>query len=722
MKKSELLNGEIQYATPVMMNLAANDVPQTKTWEWTKRKIDIYNTSCYMSGSCDNGIIRIAIFLTENMRLGCNKPAFEIFIDKENREFITYDYKHNKWRNAKIDMLPWPEYHCYGECFNDENFNEFIKKSLGTKNGGYVGILKWQQDVREEQLETRHKKETAPWDEKMSKVSEEPADWEKWLDKCAISENFIFYEYVKGGAKTGYCTWCEKEVSIKNPKHNHMGRCGRCRREIQFKSIGKAGMINTRRERAYLLQKYGYGCIIRQYLVYKKYPKGNYLKPKICTFEERRVLLDCELNGESYYYGLYKQKTTRWIRSGACLVSDVFFHNYDGTVYKRTLPSLRNVIGRTGLKEMVKQLPKMDPEVYIGTFKQKPYIERIAKAGLTELTYDILYDYKCRDFEIEHVSELGKALRIDKGRLKRLRECNGGRAFLEWLRFEKVRNKHIDNSVISWMTKENIQPKDVEFILDRMSERQIMNYLTQQQRDISQSSRAIISMWDDYLKMALRVKMDVNDEIVYRAKKLKLRHDELVRYIDRNDLAIRAGEIESKFPNVESVCNQIKKKYEYEDEHYAMLVPNSIEDILKEGEMLHHCIDRTDRYFERIHTQESYLLFLRKKDDILQSWYTIEAEPDGTIRQKRTIYDRQNNDLKKAEGFLRDWQRFVQCNLSDNDKILGDRSRRLRTEELEELRKNNVKISNGDLAGQSLAEVLENDLMDTVEILTDTAA
>lgn len=281
---------------------------------------------------------------------------------------------------------------------------------------------------------------------------------------------------------------------------------------------------------------------------------------------------------------------------------------------------------------------------------------------------------------------------------------------------------NIDNSVISWMTKENIQPKDIEFILDRMSERQIMNYLKQQQRDISQSSQEIISMWYDYLKMALRVKMDVNDEIVYRAKKLKLRHDELVRYIDRNDLAIRAGEIESKFPNVESVCNQIKKKYEYEDENYAMLVPNSIEDILREGEMLHHCIDRTDRYFERIHMQESYLLFLRKKDDILQSWYTIEAEPDGTIRQKRTIYDRQNNDLKKAEGFLREWQRFVQCNLSDNDKLLGDRSRKLRAEEFEELRKNNVKISNGDLAGQSLAKVLEDDLMETVEILTNTAA
>lgn len=444
MKKSELLNGEAQYATPIMMSLAAKDVPQTKRWEWLKRKFDIYNTYCYLSGRCDNGIIRIAIFLTENMRLGCNKPTFEIFIDKEKRDFITYDYKHSKWRNAKIDMLPWPEYSYYGQCFSDEKFNEFIKKSLGTVHGGYLGILAWQQGVREEQLEIRHKKETAPWDEKMSKVSKEPADWEKWIDKCAISENFIFYKYVKGGAKKGYCTWCEREVSIKNPKHNHMGKCVHCRHEIQFKSIGKSGMINTHRERAYLLQKYGDGCIIRQYSIYKQYTKGNYLKPEIYASEERRVLLDRELNGESYYYGLYKQTTTRWIRSGSCLVSVVCFNNYDGTVYKRTIPSLRNMLGRTGLPEMVKQLPKMDPEVYIGTFKQKPYIERIAKAGLTKLTYEILYNYKCRNFEIEQVSELGKALRIDKGRLKRLRECNGGMAFLEWLRFEKVRNKHIE--------------------------------------------------------------------------------------------------------------------------------------------------------------------------------------------------------------------------------------------------------------------------------------
>lgn len=41
------------------------------------------------------------------------------------------------------------------------------------------------------------------------------------MDKVAIRQNYIYYHYKKGGAKTGYCTYCEKEVPIKvHPHHN----------------------------------------------------------------------------------------------------------------------------------------------------------------------------------------------------------------------------------------------------------------------------------------------------------------------------------------------------------------------------------------------------------------------------------------------------------------------------------------------------------------------
>lgn len=718
MKKSELLKMKPQYATPSMMRAAANDVPVQKKSVYRDNKyIDVYKNNSYIRGKYENGIVRIAIFLTENMRLGCNKPVFEIFIDTEKRDFITYDYKHKKWSNAKINVLPWNKYDDYLKHQSSREFNKFIKKYLNTEKTGFDGVLAWQWGVRDEQLKARHKKETDPWDAEMNKIPKEPVDWKRWVDKCGITHHYIFYQYVRGGAKTGYCSWCEQEVNIKNPKHNGIGRCSHCGHPIQYKSIGKAGSFTTDRESAYLMQKYGKGFVLREYTVFKRYHKGKYKTPEITAFEEVRVIFDSELHCERYYFGMYKQQNTRWIYNGKSLrYSYSWYYNtsYVGRVYGKTMPSLKKLLSRTGLIEMIQQLQKTDPEIYLAALQSKPYIEQLVKAGLTQLVYDIVFRRGADndEFDFEKSKELGKALQIDKSRLKRLREHNGGTEFLKWLKFEKNRNKPIDDDVIRWFVSENIKPKDIEFILDRMSERQIKNYLIRQQKDIRRPAKEIISTWADYLKMAIRAKMNVNDEIVYRVKKLQQRHDELIQHLGSKDLAIQAGEIATKFPNVDRVCEEIKSKYEFADEKYAILVPKCIEDIISEGKTLHHCIASSDRYFERIHTRETYLLFLRKQEDISKPWYTLEVEPDGTIRQKRTEYDRQNKDLKDAEDFLKAWQKQVQKNITEDDIKLASESKDMRIKEFEEMREHNVRIRNGHLAGHSLAEVLEADLME----------
>lgn len=716
MKKSELLKLKPQYATPAMMRSAANDTPKREKLCY-REYVDRYKTSFYMRGKKEGKIVRIAIFFAENMKLGSRKPTFEIYIDIDARNFVTYDFKHCKWLTAKIDLLPFPASCRWDDSYNNRELDKFIKKYLNTKSGGFNGVLEYQRGVRQEQLKARRKKETDPWDETMSSIPQEPMDWKKWVNKCGITQNYIFYNYRKGGAEKGYCSWCEKEVAIKNPKHNKKGKCSRCGHDIQYKATGKAGSFYTNRETVYLLQKHDDGFVLREYTVYKKYYKGEYTSPELCVSEEVRVIFDRELHSERYYYGLYKQDAIRWIYNGNSLRDAGYYYNsYPGAIYRRTLPSLKGVLSRTGLTEMIYQLPQIDVEAYLAALRREPRIEQLAKAGLTRLAYDVAFSWHFDKLKIENSSELGKSLHIDKWRLGRLRECNGGALFLEWLKFEKSRNKHIDDDVIKWFAEQKIKPEEIEFISDRMSERAVKNYLVRQQIDTKLPIKEIISMWDDYLKMAVRAKMNVNDEIVYRTRKLRQRHDEIVERLGGKELAIRAGDIALKFPNVDSVCEEIQSKYEYQDATYAILVPKNIEDILNEGETLNHCISRTDRYFERIDTRETYLLFLRKKEDLSRPWYTLEVEPDGTIRQKRTEYDRQNKDLKDAENFLSAWQKFVRVNITEDDIKLSAESRSLRIKELAEMRENNVKISHGHLAGHMLADVLEADLTENIEV------
>ena len=500
----------------------------------------------------------------------------------------------------------------------------------------------------------------------------------------------------------------KKEVSIKSPRHNAYGKCSCCGHPIQYKSEGKAGSFYTTRERVYLLQKCEDGFVVRAFQAWRYYIKGKYIEATTHWSEDRRVIYDNSMYGDAYWYGLYKNMYSRWIKSYSNCISSSY--GYVGKVYKRTIPSLKTILCRTGLTQMIQQVNKVDPEAYLYQLRYKSYLEQLAKSNLTQLAADVAFGNT--NLDIKTIVDLGKALKIDKQRLKRLRQNNGGGCFLEWLRFEKNHNKCIKDDVISWFDKEKIFPDRISFIADRMSEIQVRNYLVRQMADSGRTRKELLSTWKDYLSMAKRLKFNTNDAIVYRAKKLVQRHNELVALVEDKELAIRAGEILEKFSDVDNVCADIKAKYEYENDTYAIIAPNGVEDILAEGQALHHCIDKTERYFERINTRESFLMFLRKKDDIEKPYYTLEIEPGARYgKSERNMTDKMQIS-KMRKKFLKVWQKKIQERITEDDMLLAKESKNMRLREFEEMRIKNVLISHGHLAGNPLADVLEADLME----------
>lgn len=200
------------------------------------------------------------------------------------------------------------------------------------------------------------------------------------------------------------------------------------------------------------------------------------------------------------------------------------------------------------------------------------------------------------------------------------------------------------------------------------------------------------------------------DEKKDREKKIK----EELKWIEqvRKNAASEGAEIEKRFKKVRSIYAGIAEKYAYGNNKYTVVVPSGAADIIVEGSILHHCISSVDRYYERIERNESYLMFLRKTSDIDTPYYTLEVEPGGAVRQKRTYFDRQNEDIKEAVEFLREWQGVIQKRLTKSDKKKAEKSRKLRNDGFAELRKNKTVIRNGYLRGKYLADVLEADLLD----------
>lgn len=711
MKRKDLGKLPVLRATTAMLKQAEQE-PMTQERYYKNKRVYVHDfyARCRRFGA----ILKVAFYKTELLAAGGRQPLYEVFLNRKEQDFLTYAYAEKSWRTSMLHNL-----YRFGDLFYNIRFSErdekLICEYLGSKEEPYRAIREFQSNIRERQLLARHKKETNPWDAAMALVPPLPKDWDKWVGKVGVVQNYMFYQYQRGGAKTGYCSYCDRVVPIRKPKHNMFTKCPRCRKQVQFKAFGKMGRFRTEKYVAYLMQPYSGGFVIREFWAERSYSKETYRNVKVFYHELRRAIFDADAKPvQAFYWGVYKQRASRWIKGCNCSVG--YYRDESGRVYGKTIPYLaKTCLQRTGLPELIHANMKTDPEKYLVVLKRMPNLEQLTKAGLFRLAVECTQDYYKLSsiFQTTPVQRgLAPKLGLNRLELARLRKNQGGRAFLEWLQFEKQAGTPIPDFAIQWMCKEHIDPQQLQFIADRMRYGQIQHYLNRQMQELNLSSERVIELWRDYLSMAFRFGYDTNDPIVYRVRKLQQRHDELAARGEEMQLTLRAGELLQTYPHIEQNLQAIREKFAFTGKQFQIQVPDKLEDIFMDSRKLCHCIANSDVYWERMERRESYLLFLRKTAEPDTPYYTVEAEPGGTVRQVRTQYNRQNDDIGEVRTFLKIWQKQLAKRLTQKDKQLAADSHELRIKELVQLRNDQVTIHTGDLAGRLLVDVLTEDLME----------
>lgn len=293
---------------------------------------------------------------------------------------------------------------------------------------------------------------------------------------------------------------------------------------------------------------------------------------------------------------------------------------------------------------------------------------------------------------IEDVFKIG-----DRQKINRIREKNGGEAMLDWMRWSDSHRQKISDKTLEWLLANRIDSRDMARIKCRFSLEQAMNYIERQRKEQykGKSVKQVIAQYEDYMSMCDKLHKDTTDEMVYRPRELKRRHDEAVAEIERLNAQLKADEYSKKFGEAEKVLGLIREKFEYVGDEFFIKVPEKIVDIVSEGNYLHHCAGATDRYFDRIKSHETYICFLRKIEEPDVPFYTIEVEPGGTIRQHRGMYD-EEPELEKIKPFLKKWQREIKKRMSKKDYELATASKIKREENIAELKeKNNTRVLNG---------------------------
>lgn len=245
----------------------------------------------------ENDILKAALFHPDYMRAGIRLPRFEVYLDRKARQFITYDCVNQKWLQSKLDRLEWPDRYYAPTVWLSPVDTKTVAKYLGVETGGYRAILDYQLEIRKEERLQRYKKETDPWEADMALVPTLPKDWDRWVNKVGIPQNYIFYRYERRGAKLGYCSYCEKDVLIHGiPRHNKEGVCPCCRHKITYKAIRRLGWhLDTEEVCVHLIQSRPDGFVVREFWASRRYLREDYKNPKVSCTEHWRLIYNDQL-------------------------------------------------------------------------------------------------------------------------------------------------------------------------------------------------------------------------------------------------------------------------------------------------------------------------------------------------------------------------------------------------------------------------------------------
>ena len=113
-------------ATDEMKQIAASDLPRKEktTYGYVREVCEYY---AYLRCITQDGILKVAFFLPEHLRLNGSNPAYEVYLDKEKRQFITYNSLTQKWCESKLDRLDWKRLYWYAKTswVSDDFFRIF---------------------------------------------------------------------------------------------------------------------------------------------------------------------------------------------------------------------------------------------------------------------------------------------------------------------------------------------------------------------------------------------------------------------------------------------------------------------------------------------------------------------------------------------------------------------------------------------------------------------
>lgn len=553
----------------------------------------------------------------------------------------------------------------------------------------------------------------------MDRIPEEPEHLRNWI----MDHNEIIYFFLDEKNKICKCPSCKEEFLRKDlekvsgngkAKQNDRVRCPGCKREGILK-VRKSHM--EQHGKIMILQNIDKEMSVARHFDWMVFSRYGHME---CTINEIvRVILYRPHGYKIYYdqcgesYNWYTNLTEpEWNETNirnrrmrdAYLYPEGITEALTGTDYESLCRAFEAMAKQNVVADYNAVMSVAANEKGIGNT-----LEYLLKGGYRKLLKDTVGNCDTWGGTYYGILNLrGKTIEEtfqikDRQKINRIRQIDGGEKELEWMKYSDLVCEKISQDTLKWLTEYNIRTKEVDEIRSmidgKISIEKMRNYLERQSHSCGENIKDTLGHWADYLTMMTAVDQKLDDELFYKPKDLKARHDALVNNRkkleavkrmneDPEQRELEARKMREKFPEAETILKEVKEKYAWKGKEYIMRIPRDLVEIVEEGYALHHCGGSSDRYFNRICNRETYIGFCRKVGEENIPFYTIEFEPDGTIRQNRSYYD-EEPDIDSIRGFLKEWQQEIRKRLNRKDLEYAKVSAVLREQNIQELKEKN---------------------------------
>ncbi len=584
------------------------------------------------------------------------KLSYRYFNDKKDYAYIKAAKDGEKLISGKAHISHLLGYWCSNEYVNAAKsaFKEF-----GCKSAKIYEIESLEYEIDHVKAVTAIERKRMRIKSRLKNTPPLPGDFRAFCYKHGgLNERYAFKESDKY-----YCAECGGNFSG-DYKDRQKITCPNCKEKVtvltRAKKIRKVTYFQ-------LIQPFEGGYIDREFqsvikcYVWRGKNNTNVYKTRRMLTEQVRGIGRNNHNWDEWYYGIDKdligKKQEFWDKKGGTYVNRcpdkmiLYMTDYIKDHYPGSIVSTISKLQSASIKKSW--------IFFIRRMEARPYLEYLYKAGLYKLADSLIYETSPYEYIDLNASKLTELLKIDGQRVNRLKEIDGGTSALQLLQYEELHGEKISKETLIKLDK--LSDHDVENAkniktLVGLTLNSLCNVLSKQGEALERT----LTIYRDYINMALQRNMEVRDDIVRRNKRFIEYHDRW--NIENAEIRNREADKEraEKFKAIKRNFGKNNIRFSWEDKQFIITPAKDALSIIKEGRVLHHCVGASDTYMGRMAEGESYICFLRKKDQPDVPYYTLEVDKDMKLLQAYSAYDRQpdweeiNKVIKK---YLKDIQK-----------------------------------------------------------------